>query len=197
MLSRLYSADFRKDLEKNGGYFSDRYGDRLSAATKNSPHGKLESILRHDQTTRLPFYILRRVDHLSMAHAVEARMPFLQPRIVNFAHSLSADHKVLNGSAKRTVFDAARRWLPASVLDRPKQSFTLPIAAMMRPGEKVYDLVGDVLLGANTRCADYFDRAVIKELFAVQTKNSNERAAEILWAMLVLEKWLSARNLTP
>jgi asparagine synthase (glutamine-hydrolysing) len=196
-LSRLYSQDFRKEIEKKGGYFSDLYGDRLSVATKNNVLGKLESILRYDQTTRLPFYILRRVDHLSMAHAVEARMPFLQPRIVKFAHSLSAEDKVLNGSAKRTVVDAARRWLPSSILDRPKQSFTLPIAAMMRPGERVYDLVGDVLLGTDTRCADYFDRAVINELFAIQTKNSSEHAAEILWAMLVLEQWLSARNLTP
>jgi asparagine synthase (glutamine-hydrolysing) len=196
-LSRLYSGDFRKEIEKRGGYFSDINGDRLFAAAKNNVQGKLESILRYDQIMRFPYYILRRVDHLSMAHSVEARIPFLQPRIVKFSQGLSADCKVVNGAVKRPVIDAARQWLPPGILDRPKQPFTLPIAAMMRPGERLYDLVGDVLLGTRTRCAEYFDRAVINELFCIQTQNASQHAAGILWSLLVLEKWLSVRNLTP
>jgi asparagine synthase (glutamine-hydrolysing) len=196
-LSRLYSGDFRKELKEKGGYFADINGDRLLVAAKNNAHGKLESILRYDQIMRFPYYILRRVDHLSMAHAVEARIPFLQPRIVKFSHGLSADCKVVNGAVKKPVVDAARQWLPSSILDRPKQPFTLPIAAMIRPGERLYDLVGDVLLGTRARCADYFDRAVINELLAIQTQHASQHAAGILWSLLVLEKWLSVRNLTP
>jgi asparagine synthase (glutamine-hydrolysing) len=196
-LSRLYSKDFRKEIDKKGGYFSDVNGDRLFVAAKNNTHGKLESILRYDQTMRFPYYILRRVDHLSMAHAVEARIPFLQPRIVNFSRGLSADCKIVKSSVKKPVVDAARQWLPSSILDRPKQPFTLPIAAMMRPGESLYDLVGDILLSTGARCAEYFDRAVIKELLAIQTQNASQHAAGILWSLLVLEKWFSVRNLTP
>jgi asparagine synthase (glutamine-hydrolysing) len=196
-LSRLYDGEFRKQIEKKAGYFSDVNGDRLFVAAENGTQGKLESILRYDQIMRFPYYILRRVDHLSMAHAVEARIPFLQPRIVKFSRGLSADCKVVNGSVKKPVVNAARQWLPSSVLDRPKQPFTLPIAAMMRPGESLYDLVGDTLLGTHTRSGKYFDRAVIKELLAIQTHNASQHAAEILWSLLVLEKWLSVRNLAP
>lgn len=193
-LLRLYNEEFRAAVLSAGGPFVDRSGDELAARVAAGTHGKLEELLRYDQYQRFPYYILRRVDHLSMAHAVEARIPFLQPAIVRHAHQLPASAKVISATVKAPVVAAARARLPASVLNRPKQPFTLPITQMIRPGEALYDLIGDVLLAPGCHTSDYVDRGVVTELFELQTETRAQHAAEILWSLLVLDLWLSAHT---
>ncbi|MGW0698521.1 asparagine synthase-related protein [Streptomyces sp. NPDC002867] len=82
-------------------------------------------------------------------------------------------------------------------LERPKQPFTLPIVAMIKPGEALYDMFGDILLGPGARCRDYFRQDTVRDLFRLQTESPGAHAAEPLWSLLMLETWLSARNLTP
>lgn len=196
-LSTVYSSTFKTEVAAAGGYFSDRSGDDLAARVESSTADKLETLLRYDQVERFPYYILRRVDHLSMAHAVEARIPFLQPSTMRFARALPAELKVVGDTVKTPVADAATRWLPRGIIERPKQPFTLPIAAMIRPGEALHELIGDTLLGPDFRCAAYFDQTALRELFELQTENPSGHAAEVLWSVLMLELWLLVRNLNP
>ncbi|MEU6173316.1 asparagine synthase (glutamine-hydrolyzing) [Streptantibioticus parmotrematis] len=195
-LRRLYSDDFRREVETGGGYFGDRSGDRLARAVRDGRQDKLDTLLRYDQTERFPYYILRRVDHLSMAHAVEARIPFLQPRVMRFAHALPSGLKVHGDTVKAPVAAAARPWLPATVVDRPKQPFTLPITAMIRPGERLHDYIGDTLLAPTARCLPFFRRDAIRELFDLQSLSPDPHAAGTLWSLLVLETWLTTRDIT-
>jgi asparagine synthase (glutamine-hydrolysing) len=196
-LSTLYTEEYAAEVAAAGGYFVDRSGDRLAELAGSSAESKLDVLLRYDQFERFPYYILRRVDHLSMAHAVEARIPFLQPKVMRFAHALPSALKVVGDTVKTPVADAASRWLPPSIIQRPKQPFTLPIAAMIRRGEALHDLIGDTLLGPGFRCAAYFDRAAISDLFTLQTESPSGYAAEVLWSVLMLELWLSVRDLNP
>ncbi|WP_432176272.1 asparagine synthase (glutamine-hydrolyzing) [Streptomyces sp. Tue6028] len=196
-LARLFTPDYLHRIRAAGGHFADRNGDALDRRVRTGPHGKLETLLRHDQERRFPSYILRRVDHLSMAHAVEARIPFLQPSVTRLAHAVPAAHKVVGETVKAPVAEAARRWIPRSVLDRPKQPFTLPVTAMIKPGEALYDLVGDTLLGPRTRCAAYVRRDTVRELFRMQTERPDAHTAGVLWSLLVLETWFATRNLHP
>ncbi|MCQ0025560.1 asparagine synthase (glutamine-hydrolyzing) [Streptomyces somaliensis DSM 40738] len=193
-LQRLYTPDHLALVTAAGGFFGDRSGDELDRRVRAGRHGKLETLLRYDQFERFPYYILRRVDHLSMAHSVEARIPFLQPAVVRLAHALPAAVKVAGDTVKAPVAEAARRWVPESIVNRPKQPFTLPITAMIRPGEALYDMVGDVLLGSGARCRDYVRKDAVHDLFRLQTESPGAHAAEALWSLLVLETWLSARN---
>ena len=195
-LERLYTPAYRAELAARGGLFADASGAALAQRVREAPGRKLETILRYDQYERFPYYILRRVDHLSMAHSVEARIPFLQPRIVEFAHALPAELKVVDGRVKAPVTEAARPWLPSSVVERPKQPFTLPITAMIRPGEALHQLIGDVLLASGRRCADLIEQREIEELFRLQSAEPTAWAAEALWSVLMAELWLSARGLT-
>lgn len=196
LLGRLYTPQYRAELERHGGLFADRSGRELAERVRAASGSKLETLLRYDQYARFPYYILRRVDHLSMAHSVEARIPFLQPRIVEFAHALPAALKVVGDQVKAPVAEAARPWLPSSVIERPKQPFTLPITAMIRPGEALHDLVGDVLLASDRRCAELIDQREIEKLFRLQSAQPTSWAAEALWSVLMVELWLSARGLT-
>lgn len=194
-LRRLYTREFDETISDTGGLFTDRVGDELDLRRQNAGLSPLETLLRYDQTERFPYYILRRVDHLSMAHSVEARIPFLQPAIVNLAHSLPAAAKIGAGSGKAPVAGAARTTIPAAVIERPKQPFTLPIAAMMVPGQPLYDLVGDTVLAGSLRSGHVFEQASLRELFTAQTQQPAAQPAELLWSVLVLERWLAVRGL--
>ncbi len=196
-LERLYTPDYLALVRATGGFFADRSGDELDRRVRSGRHGKLETLLRYDQAERFPYYILRRVDHLSMAHSVEARMPFLQPSVMRLAHALPAHVKVAGDTVKAPVAEAARRWVPRGIVERPKQPFTLPVTAMIRPGEALYDMIGDLLLGPNARCGDYVRRDTVQDVLRTQTESPAPHAAELLWSLLMLETWLSARSLTP
>lgn len=194
-LARMYTPAFRAAIERAGGYFGDRSGDEIARRVRSGQDGKLDALLRYDQDERFPYYILRRVDHLSMAHAVEARIPFLQPCVVRFARALPAGLKVVDDTVKAPVAQAASRWLPPSIVSRSKQPFTLPIAAMIKPGEALHEMIGDVLLPAR-RCAAVIRQDAITELFDMQSEHPSAHAAGVLWSLLILETWLSSRNLT-
>ncbi|MCZ7430714.1 asparagine synthase (glutamine-hydrolyzing) [Streptomyces sp. WMMC1477] len=196
-LERLYTADYLAHVRAAGGYFADRSGDALAARVRRAEQSKLETLLRYDQSERFPYYILRRVDHLSMAHSVEARIPFLQPSVMRLAHALPASVKVAGDTVKAPVAEAARRWVPASVVNRPKQPFTLPVAAMIKPGEALYDMVGDSLLARGARCRDYIRQDTVRDLFRLLTESPGAYPAETLWSLLVLETWLSAHHAGP
>lgn len=196
-LDRLYTPGYLAHVKAAGGYFGDRSGDELDRRVRSGKNSKLETLLRYDQSERFPYYILRRVDHLSMAHSVEARVPFLQPSVMRLAHALPAHIKVAGDTVKAPVAEAARRWVPQSVVNRPKQPFTLPITAMIKPGEALYDMIGDLLLGPGARCRDYIRRDAVHDLFRTQTESPTAHAAGLLWSLLMLETWLSARSLTP
>ncbi|MEV4332793.1 asparagine synthase (glutamine-hydrolyzing) [Streptomyces sp. NPDC049597] len=196
-LERLYTPDYLAHVRASGGLFGDRNGDELDRRVRSGERNRLETLLRYDQFERFPYYILRRVDHLSMAHSVEARVPFLQPSVMRLAHALPAGVKVAGDTVKAPVAEAARRWVPRSVVERPKQPFTLPIVAMIKPGEALYDMIGDTLLGPGARCRDYFRQDTVRDLFRLQTESPAAHAAEPLWSLLMLETWLSARDLTP
>ncbi|WP_280423129.1 asparagine synthase (glutamine-hydrolyzing) [Nocardia carnea] len=195
VLTDLYTPAYHAALTATGGLFSDQIADNLATHTTNGPD-KLEALLRHDQYERFPYYILRRVDHLSMAHGVEARIPFLQPQIVGFAHQLPAHLKIAGGVGKAPIAAAAAGLIPDRIINRTKQPFTLPIAAMMRPGQPLFDMVGDIVLPMR-RSANILDAITVKTLFNQQASGATEPGApSILWSILILEMWLAVRGLT-
>ena len=73
-----------------------------------------------------------------MAHSLEARSPFLDPELMQFAASIPAPMK-LRGMEKKVILrDALRAWLPGPILDRPKQGFSVPIAEWLRTDLRDY-----------------------------------------------------------
>jgi asparagine synthase (glutamine-hydrolysing) len=77
---------------------------------------------------RLPELLLMRIDRFSMANSVEARVPFLDPFLVDFAYRLPLEHKHSQGRTKVVLRKAIGDVVPEWVLSRPKQGFSAPIA---------------------------------------------------------------------
>jgi asparagine synthase (glutamine-hydrolysing) len=102
-----------------------------------------QALLGFEQEERLPNGHLMRVDLLSMAHSVEARLPFLDPHVVAFANRLPLAWKTRLRGEKRILRAAARPFLPEAICDRPKYGQRNPVRTFVRSG--FLDLARDLL----------------------------------------------------
>ncbi len=84
------------------------------------------------QDTYLPEDILTKVDRASMACGLEVRAPFLDAELVDWVQTLPASFKLARGQTKRLLKRAVARRLPASILERPKKGFGIPVARWLR-----------------------------------------------------------------
>ncbi|WP_030693633.1 asparagine synthase (glutamine-hydrolyzing) [Streptomyces globisporus] len=179
----LYTSHYRAHIADQGSA-ADRIAQELRSAEAVGAD-RLTAMTAFETRWRLPAYHLRRLDHLSMAWAVEARLPFCQPSVVTHARSLPTAAR----TGKRALYEAGAELLPPSVLRRPKQPFTLPVAAMLAPGGPLLDLVREMLsparlvLGGKIRA----DRAA--KLLARHLERPSHQAALTLWSLAVHELW--------
>lgn len=177
----LYTAGYREQVRKEPAVPREALD-----VLRGGRGGVLDRIMAFEQRYRLPAYHLRRVDHLSMAHSVEVRLPFCQPGVRQLARRLTEPLR----TGKRVLYAAGEGLLPRSVLDRPKQPFTLPITAMLRPGWPLWDYARDMLATCRLVAGGRLDPAAVNGLFAAQAQRPEDTAALTIWALLVHEVWL-------
>ncbi|MGW7409784.1 asparagine synthase (glutamine-hydrolyzing) [Streptomyces sp. NPDC054833] len=181
---RLYTDAYRAHVAADPALPGAAREDLL-----HGPGTALDRITRFELEQRLPAYHLRRVDHLSMASAVEARLPFCQRSVLSLGRPLP-DHRRIQGSqVKRTLYAAAAGLLPERVLSRPKQPFTLPVTAMLRPGTTLWEYARDLLAPDRTAAAGRLNGRAVDALFTAQGERPDDTTALALWALLVHEVW--------
>jgi asparagine synthase (glutamine-hydrolysing) len=110
----------------------------------------LQKIPYMEMKLRLPEHLLMRVDKLTMAHGIEARVPFLDHDVVEFATRLPASYKLRDGVGKLVLKRAAERYLDHDMVYRRKQGFGAPMAEWFREGD------------FGQRCLAAFDRSALK-----------------------------------
>ena len=100
-----------------------------------------------DLHTYLPDEILVKVDRATMAHGIEARVPFLDPKLVELAFSIDGTLHYRNGERKAVLKAAARRWLPESVLTTRKKGFSIPVDKWILRGGMGAQMTGEIADG--------------------------------------------------
>jgi asparagine synthase (glutamine-hydrolysing) len=149
----------------------------------------LEAQLRLDLRTWLVDNVLMKVDKMTMAASLEARVPFLDNEVVDWARGLPAHAKLQGGEGKAVVKQGALQLLPREVVYRPKQAFHTPTATWFRE-TKGRELLGDVLLGDRARGRGFFEAREVERLMREHQAGIDHDQA--LWNLLVLELWLQA-----
>jgi asparagine synthase (glutamine-hydrolysing) len=147
----------------------------------------LERYLRVDQNYYLPDDILYKTDRMSMAHSLEVRPPFLDHRIVEFAASLRASHKIRGLTQKRILRELMRGKLPETVLNRKKTGFDIPAHDWFRG--TLRGLLLDTLSEEAIEATGIFDASAIHSLI----RDHMERRINVgyhLWGLLTLFLWM-------
>jgi asparagine synthase (glutamine-hydrolysing) len=128
--------------------------------------------------------IMAKVDRASMLHALEARSPFLDLEVVDFARRLPHTVKFRKGTTKWILKKALEPVLPASILYREKKGFGTPIGAWLREGAISPTILSDSM--------GHSGSVVKKALDSHRSGHSDERL--FLWCQHVLESWRRARG---
>jgi asparagine synthase (glutamine-hydrolysing) len=140
-----------------------------------------------DIETYLPGDILTKVDRMSMAHSLEARVPLLDHTLVEFVASLPARLTLRAGKGKYLFKRALAGMVPPAILTRPKRGFGVPLRYWFREG--LEDFLGDHLLGPDALSREYVRPGAVEELFSLFRRTGRSGYLEQLWTLLVLELW--------
>jgi asparagine synthase (glutamine-hydrolysing) len=181
MQESMLQPDFREATI--GWRLEEVIGEPWSASTARS---QIDRMLDADVNTYLPDDLLVKMDIATMAYSVEARSPFLDHQIMEFAAALPARLKLRRLTGKVLLKSALRGLLPDRVLDRPKMGFGVPLTRWFR--NELRDLPAEMLLGGDSRVHAYVQPAAISELISQHHDGTADHSLR-LWALLQLESW--------
>ncbi|HEY0961587.1 MAG TPA: asparagine synthase (glutamine-hydrolyzing) [Pseudomonadales bacterium] len=133
----------------------------------------------------LPLDILTKVDRMSMAHSIEARVPLLDHKLCEFAATIPPEMKMQGNSTKHIFKKALRGILPDNVLDRRKQGFAVPLGQWFRNEPRGF--LHDLLLSDRSRARGIFNSDYIERMLAIHQRG---RAMDLeLWTLISFELW--------
>ncbi|MGE0474750.1 MAG: N-acetylglutaminylglutamine amidotransferase [Nitrospirales bacterium] len=152
----------------------------------------IDKALRLDTTIMLVDDPVKRVDNMTMAWSLEARVPFLDHEVVEMAARVPAEMKIAQGG-KGILKDIARRVLPSEVIDRPKGYFPVPALKYLRG--PYLGLVQEALLSPTSQNRRILQRTYIDELFKTPDEHLTPLRGSKLWQLGLLELWLQAHDI--
>ena len=188
--SRYVDRDHDEYLETvDARYHGDDYTSALVEEALNSDQAEsfLDAVLRFDVTTLIVDDPVKRVDNMTMAWGLEARVPFLDHQLVELAASCPPELK-LKHSGKGVLKEIARGRIPDAVIDRPKGYFPMPALKYVR-GD-FYQLMADTLNSQRSRDRGLFNRAYIDRLLDEPEQHFTRLNGSKLWHSALLEYWL-------
>jgi asparagine synthase (glutamine-hydrolysing) len=147
----------------------------------------LSQILDFNYRTYLLDDLLIKMDRMSMAASLEVRSPFLSQRMIDLASGMPTGLKVRDGVTKWILKEAARRYLPDTIIDRPKMGFGVPLVHWWRePGPSAW--LKELLLGEPAAGRGIWRREAIERMI-VEHLSGETSHAKALWTLATIEQW--------
>ena len=177
----LYSDSFRHETRNaNATGVLDTWFSRANGASI------VDTALLTDLMTYLPNDLLVKVDIASMAVSLEARSPFLDHHVIEFAASLPPEMKLRRFTTKYLLKRVLRQLLPQENLDRRKMGFGVPIGHWFRG--KMQPFLREVVLSEKALKRGMFKRETVERLIDEHVRGQRDYAHQ-LWTLLMLELW--------
>ncbi|TVT78728.1 MAG: N-acetylglutaminylglutamine amidotransferase [Denitromonas halophila] len=180
-------ADYRDLVQPH--YHAEDFSGRFVAEHFARPGADdpVDKALRLDTSIMLVDDPVKRVDNMTMAFGLEARVPFLDHELVEFAGRIPARHKLAHGG-KGVLKETARKVIPAAVIDRPKGYFPVPGLKYLQGS--TLDTVRDALHSQAARERGLFNPAYVDRLLANPGEHITPLRGSKLWQLGLLEWWL-------
>jgi asparagine synthase (glutamine-hydrolysing) len=177
----LYTDGFRREMQGNdpASWLSPWFAHANGA-------GVVDASLLTDTMTYLPNDLLVKVDIASMAVSLEARSPFLDHHVIEFAASLPEKMKLRGLTTKYLLKRVLKKLVPVENLNRPKMGFGVPIGYWFRGQMKKF--LGETLLSEKALKRGFFKTEEVKRLFELHTRGERDYSHQ-LWTLLMLELW--------
>ncbi|MCW8944106.1 MAG: N-acetylglutaminylglutamine amidotransferase, partial [Sedimenticola sp.] len=176
---RMVTPEFRGE-----DYTTQRITELLDEPGSDS---FMDAVLRMDTTTLIVDDPVKRVDNMTMAWGLEARVPFLDQQLVELAAQCPPELKLREGG-KYPLKAMARGILPDSVIDRPKGYFPMPALKYVR-GDFLH-FMRDILESRACRERGLYSRAYIDLLLSAPEMHHTRLLGSKLWHLSLLEYWL-------
>ena len=197
----IYESEFfdrpRSEMEEalNPEYLAEADVSREFAAEHFARPGAetaLDRALRLDTQVMLVDDPVKRVDNMTMAWGLEARVPFLDHDLVELAAACPPELKLAQ-DGKGVLKEASRRVIPSEVIDREKGYF--PVPALKHLEGRYLDLVREALHAPAARERRIFNDEYVETLLASPNEHRTRLGSNKLWQIGLLELWLQARGL--
>jgi asparagine synthase (glutamine-hydrolysing) len=180
-LTKLLSPDcMSKDFSRE---FVETFFSQTASASA------VDKALQIDTEIMLVDDPVKRVDNMTMAFGLEARVPFLDHEVVELASRIPAGLKV-GGGGKYILKQAARRYVPAEVIDRPKGYFPVPSLRYLRGPFLAY--VKDILTSRRATERGLYDTTFVNYMLQNPEAEMSPKGHSRLWQTALLEAWLQA-----
>jgi asparagine synthase (glutamine-hydrolysing) len=179
----LYTNEFRREMAGNdpADWLSPWFAHANGA-------GVVDASLLTDTMTYLPNDLLVKVDIASMAVSLEARSPFLDHHVIEFAASLPEKFKLRGLTTKYLLKRVLKKLVPVENLNRPKMGFGVPIGHWFRDHMK--NFLGETLLSERATKRGFFKPEEVRRMFDLHTSGERDYAHQ-LWTLLMLELWFN------
>jgi asparagine synthase (glutamine-hydrolysing) len=181
LLETIIGNTLKYELDQEFNPFTV-WADKSQTVVQDTLHQSLFLDLK----TWLPDDLLAKVDRMSMAASLEARVPYLDHRLVEFVFKLPANLKIRNFNQKYILKQAARKYLPASIIQRSKMGFGVPLAAWFR--NELKPLLLDTLNEDTLKRRGWFDPEASQRLIQEHLKGHADHHL-LIYGMLLLEWW--------
>ena len=185
-VGELVTPAYLLDGDPSGQFVTEHFA-RAGAATG------VDRALRLDTTVMLVDDPVKRVDNMTMAWGLEGRVPFLDHELVELAATCPPELKTAH-HGKGVLKQAARRVIPADVIDRPKGYF--PVPALTHLEGPYLDLVRDALYAPAAKERGLFRPEAVDRLLADPNGRLTPLRGNELWQIALLELWLQRHGIT-
>lgn len=184
--SSLYTSDFIAQLDGKHGGAVAQFRDYAARVRSGNP---LDALLYLDSKTYLPGDILTKVDRMSMAVSLEARVPLLDHKLIEFVTRIPATMKMRGGVSKYIFKQAVRGLVPDGILDRPKQGFGVPVQQWIN--NQLRERMRATLTESCARERGYIEPRYLSLMLDEHQRGRRDHSAQ-LWALFMLELWQRA-----
>jgi len=153
----------------------------------NAIENPLDQMMAYDYATYQADDILTKVDRATMAHGLEGREPLLDYRLIDYVGKIPTHLKLKGGVKKYLLKEITHRYLPKSIMDRPKMGFSVPLVTWLK--NDLHYLIDDFLSEAYIKDQGIFHWEQISKMVKFFEKRGDINYANRIWNLLVFQLW--------